>query len=291
VVAIGCSAVLVFIILLVVSLCCCCCARRKKTQLKQQLPTASSSSSSSSHKKGELTSKLVIKNFPIVTQNGNNNFDYSDSSAKSSQQHILNGSGTHSTSSSTSGGPCEYTTKHEPPTSILFDTNLPNKYGLTTTSYKIEYAGMGNSGVKNMATVESDSSSSTSLENKTISTSNGGKSSTAHSPFTVLNENGAHGGNANNNTGGHYFSAATNSYSNFHPKNSLNKPTPNGLLYNGPTNVYIKTYHPPQQQHHQQPAPSSNQSGSDHSQESCYSTPIITHNVNGNKKLVYEVIV
>ncbi len=255
-------------ILLVVSLCCCCCSRRKKSQQKPKRG-----------KNGEINSKLVIKNFPVVTQDSN--FDYSDSSAKSSQQHILNGSGTHSTSSSASS--TGY--KNELPPNSLFDSSLPkNKYGLTTTSYKIEYGG-----AQNMATVDSsDSSSSTSLENKTISTSNGGKSSSAHSPFTVLNENGhnsSHGG-------GHYFSPmASNSYSNFHPKNSSNtlshtnnKPTvaaPNGLLYNGPTNVYIKTYH-------QQ---SSNHPGSDHSQESCYSTPIITHNVNGNKKLVYEVIV
>ena len=52
VVAIGCSAVLIFIILLMVSLCCCCCRRRarKNQQLKR---------------KAELT----IKSFPIVTQN------------------------------------------------------------------------------------------------------------------------------------------------------------------------------------------------------------------------------
>ncbi len=57
-IAIGCSAILIFIMLLISSICCCCCCRKK---------TAKSENELESKKKNDINSKLVIKSFPIVT--------------------------------------------------------------------------------------------------------------------------------------------------------------------------------------------------------------------------------
>ncbi len=53
-VAIGCSAVLIFIVLLISSLCCCCCRRRNKLEKK------------AANKMSTPNSKLNIKSFPVV---------------------------------------------------------------------------------------------------------------------------------------------------------------------------------------------------------------------------------
>lgn len=53
-IAIGCSAILIFITLLIASLCCCCCKRNEKASKK------------TAQQKTELSKKLVIKSFPIV---------------------------------------------------------------------------------------------------------------------------------------------------------------------------------------------------------------------------------
>ena len=52
-IAIGCSAIFIFVVLLVASLCCCCC--RRKT--KPAKPAA----------KSDINSKLVISSFPIIS--------------------------------------------------------------------------------------------------------------------------------------------------------------------------------------------------------------------------------
>ena len=183
-IAIGCSAIFIFIILLIASLCCCCCRRK-------------SSAKSSSVKKSDINSKLVISSFPIISAQ-QKQFDYGDGSTKSSQQHILNGSTeSHSSSSSASTHSGESYMRNEKiyykntnnnlvdPSSI-FDSNGQNKYA--NTNYKCEYSKNSPS----VATLESDASSSTSLDNKTVTTSNGGKSSTGHSPYTIMTENNHH---------------------------------------------------------------------------------------------------
>lgn len=290
---------LIFIILLIVSLCCCCCHRSKKKDqqiVKQNLNGGKPTTGSLGVSVGKEIGSKLVKNFPVVTQDSN--FDYSDSSAKSSQQHILNG--THSSSSSHSEEGSHY---HNHPESIEHSpAMLINKYGIT--SYKIDYRQHQVTSSNKMAHTESDSSSSTSLENKTMSTSNG-KSSSSHSPFTILHEN-QH--STTNNLGGYFSPLASNSYSNFRPNNysshhvvgpttlhnSLNKP-PTGLAYNsGTTSVYVKAANAFQ-----------SSSVADSQEESAYSTPVIggannpatssSASSNGsssnNKKLVYEVIV
>ena len=114
----------------------------------------------------------------------------SDSTYKSSQQQILNGSGsTHSSGSST------FSRNND---KLFYQNNNPYNFAQHLTS---------------VANAESDSASSTSLENKTASTSNG-KSSTTNSPITVEGD------------------------SQLYPYSAK----PKTLLYNGTNSIYIKTY-------------------------------------------------
>ncbi|CAF0713218.1 unnamed protein product [Brachionus calyciflorus] len=175
-IAIGCSAVLIFFILLVAMLCCCCCRKGINNKNKGTI------------RKNDLNSKLVIKSFPIVTSHLST-YDLSDSSYKSSQQQILNGSGsTHSSGSST------------------FSRNNDKLFYQNAPSYNFAQH------LTSVANTESDTASSTSLENKTASTSNG-KSPSNNSPITVEGDNQAY------------------PYS-----------KPKTLLYNGTNSIYIKTY-------------------------------------------------
>jgi hypothetical protein len=116
-IAVGCAAILIFIALLIGSICCCCCRRRidkkKQQKLRQHLQTQQQLQNN--HK------KTVIKGFPIVTIQPKSklfsffriknqkkfkktiyflDFDFCESSMKSSQQHILKGN--HETCSSNS---------------------------------------------------------------------------------------------------------------------------------------------------------------------------------------------
>lgn len=287
-IAIGCSAIFIFIILLIASLCCCCCRRKSSTASKL------------STKKTETNSKLVISSFPIISTQ--QKFDYGDGSTKSSQQHILNGSHeSHSSSSSASTHSGESYMRNEKiyykntnnnlvdPSSI-FDSNPQSRYG--NANFKIDYSKNSPS----VATLESDATSSTSLENKTVTTSNGGKSSTGNSPYTVMTEN-------NHNS---YFVTMTSPSTYSAPKtaSTLNinqqqqqtstcqqyvptsrQPT---LVYNGTNSMYIKTFqHPSYQQATNIATIASQQQIKSNSPESGYSTP----NSNITKKLVYEVIV
>ncbi len=291
-VAIGCSAVLIFIILLIASLCCCCCRRRSRNK-------KNGNNDDKKQLKGELTSKLNIKSFPIISaqhhsnhQGGvGSNYDLSSgSSAKSSQQHILNGSSSPSSSSgiSTNG-----------------DHVL---YGITQATYKIQE----NNGASPMID-QSDNTSSSSLENKTLSNKS---SSNNHSPYNIITENRQSTHNMIPQP------LTSSSYSNFYTKpiNPIQTTHHNqmyrGSLNNKPpgmiSNVYIKSYnnnnnHSNQHglminNHHLLKQSNKNSSGAstasssdsshvNHSQESTYSTPIINHTINSNKKLVYEVIV
>ena len=256
-IAIGCSAILIFIVLLIASLCCCCCRRRTNSKAKQGL------------RKADLNSKLVIKSFPIIAAQ-QANFDYSDSSTKSSQQHILNGSsGSHSSGSSSSSYLRAEKSYYHHEHAGVYDANMQSKY---TTTYKMDY------GIKNppsVATVESDASSSASIENKTSSTSNG-KSSSSHSPFTILPD-----------TTTNYFMSSPYS-------NASHRPQMNGmgshkktLVYNSSNNMYIKAYQQSHQSQNGIKPIAHQQQSSDERAESGYSTPI--NNI--SKKLVYEVIV
>lgn len=218
----------------------------------------------------------------------------------------MNASGSHSSSSSTSGHDTNdvgeinylknekiyYSSSSNQNDTSLFDSNTVsnvNKYG--TANFKIDYMKQKNNS-SSIATVESDASSSSSIENKTTSTtSNCGKSSIAHSPFTILPDN-----NANSN---YFASISSSSYSNIishKPPMSQNlvnannsKQTPQTLVYSGSNNVYIKSYQPQhsQQMQSQQQYKNHQQLSSSDSPESGYSTPIN----NLSKKLVYEVIV
>lgn len=116
-------------------------------------------------------------------------YDLSESSYKSSQQQILNGSGsTHSSGSSTFSR-----------TNEKFFYQNSNAYNFGQTLSAVQNS-------------ESDTASSTSLENKTASTSNG-KSPSNNSPVTVEGDNQVF----------NYSKSKT-------------------LLYNGSNNIYIKTY-------------------------------------------------
>lgn len=111
-VAIGCSAVLIFIILLISSLCCCCCRRRNKLANKD--------------KKAKIANQK-LKSFPIVlpnqpNQQQKNSYDFSDDCIKSSQHHILNGSSSSSSSSSSSKN--FYNTKTNIMEQNLYDPNI-----------------------------------------------------------------------------------------------------------------------------------------------------------------------
>lgn len=257
-IAIGCSTIFIFIVLLLASLCCCCCKRHQTIK---------------SPHKTDFNSKLVIKSFPIVS-NQQGSYDFSDSSYKSSQQQIFNGS---SVASSHCSGSTTYSRANEKmfyhDEHHLFEANVPTKY--VSNPYKIDF----NQNFSSVATVESDASSSSSIENKTISTSNG-KSSTSHSPYAVSAENQSNS----------YFSSASSYSAAMNSQESHTLGKPQTLVYNGSNNIYIKTYqHQPQQS--QQRNLFTNISNNE-SLESGYSTPINTTNSTTlNKKLVYEVIV
>lgn len=66
-IAIGCSAILIFIMLLISSICCCCCCRKR---------TAKSENEMDNKKKNDINSKLVIKSFPIVTNQQSSMFTF-----------------------------------------------------------------------------------------------------------------------------------------------------------------------------------------------------------------------
>jgi hypothetical protein len=133
-----------------------------------------------------------------------------------------------------------------------------------------------------IATVESDVSSSISIENNnniiSKSVSNSKTSDLTHSPFALITDT-------------HNKSIASSSYSNvvssMSQKQSIkpNGPTASTLIYTGSGNMYIKTYQP------QQSAQSSQYFNQktilDNNPESGYSTP----SNHLSKKLVYEVIV
>lgn len=125
-----------------------------------------------------------------------------------------------------------------------------------------------------LATVESDISSSVSIENKPSSI-NGEvtKMNGSNSPFSVINE-------ANNNQVNHngYFSPISSSTSSYSNKHSL-KPTT--IVYNSSQNMFIKVQN---QKQSQQVASKQVPIIKNDSPESGYSTPV-------NKRLVYEVIV
>jgi hypothetical protein len=126
-----------------------------------------------------------------------------------------------------------------------------------------------------LATVESDISSSVSIENKPSSINGeASKLNSSNSPFSVINE-----ANKNTNHNG-YFSPIASSTSSYSNKQSL-KPTT--IVYNSSQNMFIKVQNQKQQQQQtskQVPIIKSNHD----SPESGYSTPV-------NKRLVYEVIV
>lgn len=261
-VAIGCSTVFIFIILLISSLCCCCCRTRNKEK-----------------KAAKANAKL--KGFPIIIPNQQqqkkSSFDFTDDCIKSSQQHILNGSS--SSSSSTSSTKNYYNTKANMIEQNLYDPSNAQKY--LTNSYKLEYP----QNTSSIATVESDVSSSISLENANNSNNNNKSSSktsdltTSHSPFAIITDS---------NTKSGFASISSSSYSNMisnHAKST--KPVASStLVYNGGSgSMYIKAYQATQQQ----------------TQSSQYFNPkTILDNENGysapnnntvSKKLVYEVIV
>ena len=143
-----------------------------------------------------------------------------------------------------------------------------------------------------IATVESDVSSSISIENSnnnhliTKSGSNSKTSDLTHSPFALKTDN--------TNSKSIASSSYSNVVSNMSQKqSSAIKPgglTASTLIYTGSGNMYIKTYQPQYQQ--QQSSSSSqyfnqNKTILDNNPESGYSTP----SNHLSKKLVYEVIV
>ena len=135
-------------------------------------------------------------------------------------------------------------------------------------SYKIEYA-QNQQNSSSLATVESDVSSSTSLENKTNSGQSTKQSSANHSPFTLHTESGVNS----------YFTGVSSSSYAQQNKGSLrhsHQTKPPTIVYSGSNNIYVKAY---------QTSAQHLKSNTDN--ESGYSTPIS----NITKKLVYEVIV
>lgn len=252
-IAVGCSIVLVLVILLIASICCCyCCSRRK--QIKSQRSPGLKKSGV------PLDQNLVIKSFPVIP--GQRSLDYSDDSTKSSQEHILNGSNEICSHSSSSSGSQKYYQSNPNKVIDMYDPNVQNRYTYTQNQQN----------TSSIATVESDVSSS----------GNGSKSSSNHSPCTVLNDN-----NTTN-----FASISSSSYTNMSKSGAKPAPAnPTTFLYNG-TN-YIKAYQTQtmtqqlKQMHHQ-----FINSGNHDSPESGYSTPVNTSNNTGTmKKLVYEVIV
>ena len=189
--------------------------------------------------------KLAIKHFPAVT------------STKSSQQHILSGAElcSHSSGSSTSS---HTFAKHSNEKTLYYNSN-PNKM---MDMFDGAYTQPQNN-TSSIATVESD-----------VSSSGTSKSSTNHSPYTVM---------TTDNTA-NFASISSSSYTNMGKvasKPPTSSTTATTFMYNGSSNMYIKAY--PQQRF---------MGASHESPESGYSTPV---NNSGNtmttKKLVYEVIV
>lgn len=266
-IAVGCSAVLILVILLIASICCCyCCARRK--QLRTELLKKKTGV--------PLDQNLVIKNFPVLPKG----YDYSDESTKSSQQHILNGSNeicSHSSSSSASGQNQYYQTSSSKIIDMYDPNVMQNRY----------YSQHGTQNTSSIATVESDISSS----------GNGSKSSTNHSPYTVMTDQNT----PQYSQQQHQASMANSSYAAMTNGNKMKQQQQqqSSFIYNNGNANYIKAMAPYQtatltqqmkQMHHQFVNAASNQE----SPESGYSTPVTNTNGNPNgtmKKLVYEVIV
>jgi len=257
-IAIGCSAIFIFIVLLLASLCCCCCRPQNKA-----------------NKQNDVNSKLVIKSFPILSaQQQSNNFDYCEGVLKSSHQNILIGmNGAHSSSSSSSSSSSNYNIN-----SAESNKNYRNEASIIYEAHKYVQ------NASSLGTVESDVSSSASIENKTVTTSNG-KSSSSHSPFTILNES--------NQINGYFSPVATSSFTQgivtSKPPLQQASKSNQGMLYNGSNNWYVKA---PQQQTLQMKQTSktndvASSSSTTSSNTDSYTAPIL----NLHKKLVYEVIV
>ncbi len=153
------------------------------------------------------------------------------------------------------------------------------------TTYKIDYSQQAQkANASSVATVESDISSSVSIENKTNSLeTSGGKTASASSSTSSSRGHSPPAEVAVATTNGYFSSMSSSSYTNVTHKpptqSGTVKPQPQTLVYSGSNNMYMKAYQQQtqqMQQHHH------------HSPESGYSTPV------GNlmsKKLVYEVIV
>lgn len=134
-----------------------------------------------------------------------------------------------------------------------------------------------------IATVESDVSSSISLENNNTNITKSNKTSDAgtHSPFAIITDSNTKSGFAAITS-----SSYSNMISNMSQKQSTKQmPQSSTLVYSGSGNMYIKTYQAQQSQSSQY---FNNQKTILDNSESGYSTP---SNNNISKKLVYEVIV
>lgn len=274
-IAVGCSAVLILVILLVASICCCYCCARKHEKTRDIVKTGGNSTL-----KKIDTQNMNIKTFPTLPGQEKLNFDYSDESTKSSQRNILRGSNeicSESSNSSNSGSQEKYCyTSSKNHHNKIIDMYDPN---MVQSRYN-NYSQNIQQNTSSIDTVESDVSSS----------GNGSKSSTNHSPYTVLNE-----GQSIYQTSSYYNNSKNLSV------NSNNNPNPNKpnttFLYNG-TN-YIKAYQTQtmtqqlKQMHHQFVNNSGGNMNHMESPESGYSTPNTVNNGNSGtiKKLVYEVIV